>query len=104
MSTDLDRLLGDEAEHAEKHKDDDYEAGPDTTVTRPGYTRAKVLSVRMNPDEYAALAEAADAAGVPPSTLARGYILRQMDAPHASPAELLERIERLEERVLDRTA
>ena len=103
MNTNLDRPLRYETEHAETHMDDDYEVGPNTVITRPGETRAKVLSVRMNPGEYAALANAADAAGVPPSTLARGYILRQLDA-HASPAELLERIERLEQQMVDRTA
>ncbi len=75
--SDVKKLLRDEAEHAEQNKD----AAPtsDTKVTRPGHERAKVLSVRLNVEEYEQLAAQAEVAGVGPSTLARSMILQTLN-------------------------
>ncbi len=72
--SDVKKLLRDEAEHAEQNKD----ASPtsDTKVTRPVRERAKVLSVRLNVEEYEQLAAQAEVAKVGPSTLARSMNLR----------------------------
>jgi len=81
--SDLQRLLREEAEHAEQNID----ATPsgDATITRPGRDRAKVLSVRLNAEEYEQLATQAELAGVGTSTLARSMILGAMNpsAGHA---------------------
>ena len=60
---------------------------PGTKVTR-GHGRSKTLQVRLNDDEFAALARVAEERGVPASTLARNMLLR---AP-TDPRSLLARI------------
>jgi hypothetical protein len=100
--SDVKRLLRDEAEHAEQNKD----ASPtsDTKVTRPGRERAKVLSVRLNAEEYAQLAAQAEFAGVGPSTLARSMILQALNPEEGVRptkewmASVSERLARLEAR------
>lgn len=76
--SDLDRLLREEAEHAEQHQD--APAGPETTVSRPGHARSKVYSVRLNPDEVDGLQQLADEAGLPASTLVRSWIVERLRA------------------------
>lgn len=80
---DLEKLLREEAEHAEQNKD----AAPsgDAKIGRPGRDRAKILSVRLNAKEYEQLTAQAELAGVGPSTLARSMILRALNpsAGHA---------------------
>jgi hypothetical protein len=64
-------------------------------AARPGFTRAKVLSVRLNPEEFTELTRYAAQVDVPPSALVRGWILshlRQDD--DATPASTVERIAR----------
>ena len=98
--SDVKKLLRDEAEHAEQNKD----AAPtsDTKVTRPGRERAKVLSVRLNVEEYEQLAAQAEVAGVGPSTLARSMILQALNPGEGVRptkewmASVSERLERLE--------
>jgi hypothetical protein len=98
--SDVNKLLRDEAEHAEQNKD----AAPtsDTTVTRPGRERAKVLSVRLNAEEYEQLTVQAEVAGVGPSTLVRSMILQALNPGEGvRPTEewmasVSERLERLE--------
>lgn len=74
--SDLDALLDTEAEHTEQHRDEP--ATPGTKVTKPGQARSTVYSVRLNPDEVAALQVLADEAGLPPSTLVRSWILERL--------------------------
>ncbi|MBP2368418.1 DUF6290 family protein [Pseudonocardia parietis] len=81
--SDLEKLLRDEAEHAETHQD--APAGPRTTATRPGHARSTVYSVRLNPDEVAALQEYAETAGLPASTLVRSWIIERIRANGATP-------------------
>jgi len=71
--SDLEKLLREEAEHAEQNKD--ATPGGDAKIGRPGRDRAKVLSVRLNATEYGQLTAQAELAGVGPSTLARSMIL-----------------------------
>jgi len=71
--SELEKLLRQEAEHAEQNKD--ATPGGDTKIGRPGRDRAKVLSVRLNAKEYQQLTAQAELAGVGPSTLARSVIL-----------------------------
>lgn len=75
--SDLEKLLREEAEHAEQNKD----ATPsgDAKIGRPGRDRARVLSVRLNAKEYEQLAAQAELAGVGPSTLARSMILNVLN-------------------------
>jgi hypothetical protein len=71
--SELEKLLREEAEHAEQNKDATPSGG--AKIGRPGRDRAKVLSVRLNAQEYEQLAAQAELAGVGPSTLARSMIL-----------------------------
>jgi hypothetical protein len=65
------------------------------SATRPGLTRAKVLSVRLNPDEFAELTEYADRLDVPASALVRGWILSHLrPGAETSPAAVVDRIAR----------
>lgn len=82
------------------------EADPDaaltdeTTVSRPGRVRSQMLSVRLSPEEAEAVAGVAEAAGVPVSTLIRGYIMRGLtqdrdDSPQSLVDALSHDVERL---------
>ncbi|MGO9926137.1 MAG: hypothetical protein ACLPLP_08355 [Mycobacterium sp.] len=64
---------------------DEAEAGEEDQVTRPipahvkvtrGNARSKVLQVRLNPDEYAAIERIAKGRRLPPSTVAREALLK----------------------------
>jgi hypothetical protein len=62
-------------------------------ATRP--VRAKVLSIRLNPDEFEALNRHAEQLELPASTLVRGWILSQLRADtDVSPAATVDRIAR----------
>ncbi len=74
---DLDKMLAEEAEHAEQHKD--AEPGPETKVSRPNRNRSNVFSVRLSDDEMRRLSAAAAQAGIAPSTMARTMIARQLE-------------------------
>lgn len=74
-----DRLaeIGDEAEAAEEDQTD--RPIPEHVKVTRGNTRNKVLQVRLNPDEYAAIESIAEARGLPASTVAREALLRLTD-------------------------
>jgi hypothetical protein len=64
---------------------DEAEAGEEDQVTEPipahvkvtrGNARSKVLQVRLNPDEYAAIERIAKGRRLPPSTVAREALLK----------------------------
>lgn len=63
-------------------------------ATRPGAQRAKILSVRLNPDEFDELARYAAALDVPVSGLVRGWILEELRAGVESPISTMDRIAR----------
>ncbi|MDN5914011.1 MAG: hypothetical protein L0I76_02650 [Pseudonocardia sp.] len=81
--SEVEKLLRDEAEHAETHQD--APAGTQTTVSRPGHARSTVYSVRLNPDEVTALQEYAENAGLPASTLVRSWIIERLRVNGATP-------------------
>lgn len=64
------------------------------SATRPGRQRAKVLSVRLNPQEFDELALYAATLDVPASALVRGWILDQLRAGSDSPQRTVERMAR----------
>lgn len=83
--------LRDYREEAEATRDDPLSA----EATRPGRRRAKLLSVRLNPEEFEALTQYADALELPASTLVRGWILTQLRTEtETSPVTTVDRIAR----------
>lgn len=98
-----DRLtrIGEEAEAAERIAEPDAPLPPHVKVGRPGRGRSKVLQVRLNPDELAAIEAIAKRRGLPVSTVAREQILQLMAedaAAQADPmAELLDVADRAED-------
>ncbi len=92
----LRRLLDEEAEHAEATKDDPIPASALARATRPNRGRSVMFSLRLNPDELAAVQALADDQGVPASTLVRGWIVRQLAAEHAGATDTAAMLDRLE--------
>lgn len=64
------------------------------SAARPGGQRAKVLSVRLNPDEFDELARYAAALDVPASTLVRGWVLDQLRTSGEPMQQTVERLAR----------
>ncbi len=73
MTSELDRILDEETEASELGRDAEPTAA--TKVSRPNRNKSKVFSVRLSESEMAALQDAADYADLPPSTLARQFIV-----------------------------
>jgi hypothetical protein len=73
-----DRLtrISEEAEAAERIAEPDAPLPAHVKVGRPGRGRSKVLQVRLNPDELAAIEAIAKRRGLPVSTVAREQILQ----------------------------
>ncbi|MBO0880984.1 MAG: hypothetical protein J2P17_11700 [Mycobacterium sp.] len=84
------------AAESEATMNDPMPAG--TVYTRPN--RAKSVSVtfslRLKPDELAAVQQIADERGVPASTVVRGWIARQLEAERNAPTDTAAVVERLE--------
>jgi hypothetical protein len=80
--------LRDYRDQAERGRDEPLSA----KATRPGWQRAKVLSVRLSPEEFDELARYAAALKVPASALVRGWILSRLHAGSESPVRTVERI------------
>jgi hypothetical protein len=55
-----------------------------------------MFSLRLTPDELAAVQDLAEDQGVPASTLVRGWIVRQLAAEHAGAADTAAILDRLE--------
>ncbi|WP_231987375.1 hypothetical protein [Mycobacterium sp. 852014-50255_SCH5639931] len=66
--------IGDEAEAGEQ--DQTVKPIPEHVKVTRGNARSKVLQVRLNPDEYAAIERIAEARGLPASTVAREALLK----------------------------
>jgi hypothetical protein len=74
--SEIEKLIDEETEASEKNRDAPI---PESAkVTRPNQARSTVYSIRLNPDEVAALQSLAEAAGVPGSTLARSWIVERI--------------------------
>jgi hypothetical protein len=74
--TDIDKLLQSESDAIEANPDAPLTS--ETKVTR-GHDRVKKLQIRLNEDEYRRVEEAAEARGIPASTMARSLILAALD-------------------------
>lgn len=92
----LHRLLDEEAEHAEATKDDLIPADALADATRPNLAKSVTFSLRLNPDELAAVQDLAREHGVPASTLVRGWVLRRLAAEHTVPTDTAAVVDRLE--------
>lgn len=82
--------LRSERERAEETRDEPLS----TAATRPGAQRGKVLSVRLNPEEFEELGRYAGALEVTVSSLVRGWVLDQLRTAAESPVNTVERIAR----------
>lgn len=92
----LRRLLDEEAEHAEATKDNPIPTSAVARATRPNRGRSVMFSLRLNPDELAAVQALAEEQDVPASTLVRGWIVRQLAAEQAGTADTTAMLDRLE--------
>jgi hypothetical protein len=77
MNSELEQQIRDEAEAT---RDDPLPAG---IGQRPNHSRSTVYSVRLTPDEVAAVQAAAERAGLPASTLVRSWIVERATAENA---------------------
>jgi len=85
----IDELIAAESEAAERNPDAEFRPG--TKVTR-GHSRTRTLQVRLNNEEFAVLAAAAEQRGVPASTLARELLLSQLAEPASTPQAVIARM------------
>jgi predicted transcriptional regulator len=76
MNSDIERQIAEEAAASEANPDAPIPAG--AAVSRPNRARSTVYSVRLDPDEVAAVQALADAAGLPASTLVRSWIVERV--------------------------
>jgi len=81
MNNELERRIRDEAEAT---RDAPLPAG---AGERPNRGRSTVYSVRLTPDEVAAVQAAADRAGLPASTLVRSWIVERAGAENTGDAD-----------------
>jgi hypothetical protein len=75
MNSELERQIRDEAEVS---MNDPLPIG--VVGERPNHSRSTVYSVRLTPDEVAAVQAAAERAGLPASTLVRSWIVERATA------------------------
>lgn len=93
------------AERLERIGDEAYEnrdapLQPGAKGSRPGHARSKMLSVRLSPEEADAVQAAADAAGVPVSTIVRDLVVRGLqDRGTESASSVVEALSRDIERL-----
>ncbi len=98
-SVDVERLIDLEAEHSETMHDEPIPADALAAAKRPNLARSVTLTVRLNPDELADLRDAAQRRGIPPSTLVRGWVVREIAAEKSDPADAARVVDRLEDDV-----
>lgn len=86
MSKSIKEILDEEAAAAESTKDSlDVEIPPHVTISRGG-PRTRVLQVRVNDDELAAVEALAQKRNLPPSTVVREMILNALNPAAAQVA------------------
>lgn len=86
MSKSIEQILEEEAAAAEATKDDlDVKIPPHVKISRGG-PRTRVLQVRLNDDELAALEAMAEKRNLPPSTVVRELILNVLQPTAAQDA------------------
>lgn len=76
MSKDFEQLVAEEAAASEANPDAPIRTS--AVLTRPNQARSTVYSIRLNPDEVAAVQSLADLAGLPASTLVRSWIIERV--------------------------
>lgn len=74
--TDIEQLIAEETAASEAHRDAPIPQG--AAVTRPNHARSTVYSIRLNPEEVAAVQALAEAADLPASTLVRSWIIERV--------------------------
>ena len=72
----IEKLIDQETASSEENRDAPIPAG--ATLSRPNRARSAVYSIRLDPDEVVALQTIAEAADLPPSTLARSWIVERI--------------------------
>ncbi|WP_375487146.1 DUF6290 family protein [uncultured Mycobacterium sp.] len=88
MGKGIEQILEEEAAAAEATKDDlDVEIPASSSITHGG-PRTRVVQVRLNDDEQAALEELAESRNLPVSTVVREMILNALDP---APAQIAAR-------------
>ena len=80
MSTEIQRLVAEEAASSEANPDAPVPAN--SSVSRPNRARSTVYSIRLNSEEVAEVQALAEAAGLPASTLVRSWIVERIRAEH----------------------
>ncbi|MCK0112675.1 hypothetical protein MWU75_11035 [Ornithinimicrobium sp. F0845] len=85
----IEELITTEASASESNKDAELKSG--TTVSR-GHARSKTLQVRLNDEEFEALAALAATRGLPVSTLARDVLLARLAARDTSAQAMIARL------------
>ena len=96
MSDEIYELLDAESDAAEQMKDGDSDVDVNGPIAR-GHPRSRTLQVRLSPEEYERIQDAADVRGIPVSTMARAYLLQVIE-----PADdLKDAVDRLERNVAE---
>jgi predicted DNA-binding protein len=72
----IEKLIEEESEASEANRDAPLSAG--ARRTRPNHARSTVYSVRLAPDEVAAIEQVAERAGLPASTVVRSWIVAHL--------------------------
>ncbi len=93
----VERLIAAEAEHAEAHRGDPIPA--DARGTRPNRGKSVMLSLRLNPEELAAVQDLAHERDVPASALVRGWITQRLAAERSASTDTAAIVARLEDDV-----
>lgn len=92
--SELHRLIAEEAEYPELHRDDPIPA--EARATRPSRARSAMFSLRLNPDELTAVQDLANERDVPASALVRGWIVQRIEAERNAPTDTAAVVARLE--------
>ena len=80
----LDHELQTEAAHAEAAAEADPEAEFPSEAVTTWPNRSRMLTLRLRQSEYDAIQRAAEQRHLPPSTLARSFLLDKLGEEHAS--------------------
>lgn len=97
--SDLQRLIDTEAEHSEVTRNDPIPDEALAAARRPNLARSVTFTVRLNPDEVTGIRDAAQRHGIPPSTLVRGWVVRELAAEKSGPTDAAQAVDRLEDDV-----
>jgi hypothetical protein len=74
--SEINKIIEEETDASETNRD--APISDDAKISRPNRSRSTVYSIRLNPEEVAALQALGEAAGVPGSTLARSWIVERI--------------------------